>query len=167
MAEGVTPRLSIEAVPMNVDEQVPLRTLLVEDNRSEAALVGRLLLMAGAPRFDVTTVHQLQDAMDILAERRMDLVILDLGLPDVTNELDGVQAIHDQHPDTPIVVLTGVDPSDELRQATMDEGATECLFKEGISPEGLHRSLRTSVARARRAWADTLRMADAVKRRRD
>ncbi len=142
---------------MNVDEQVPLRTLLVEDNRSEAALVGRLLLMAGAPRFDVITVHQLQDAMDIMAERRVDLVILDLGLPDVTNELDGIDAIHGSHPDVPVVILTGVEPSDDLRRATMDAGAIECLFKEGISPEGLHKSLRTSVLRARRAWAESVR----------
>lgn len=151
---------------MNVDEQVPLRTLLVEDNRSEAALVGRLLLMASKPRFEVVTVHQLGDAMSIMDERRLDLVILDLGLPDVMNELEGLESIHERHPDVPVVVLTGVQPDEELRASTLRAGATECLFKEGVSPDKLHDALHAAVRRGRRAWADTMRMADAVSRQR-
>jgi DNA-binding response OmpR family regulator len=135
---------------MNVDEQVPLRTLLVEDNRSEAALVGRLLLMAGSPRFDVITVHQLGDALAVLSERRLDLVVLDLGLPDVTNEMDGVETIHEEYPDVPLCVLTGVQPSEDLRAAAQAAGAIDCLFKEGISPQALHASLHGAVRRARK-----------------
>lgn len=152
---------------MDVDEQVPLRTLLVEDNRSEAALVGRLLTMAKTPRFDVITAHRLQDAVDILDERRMDLVILDLGLPDVSSELEGVQSLHERHPDVPVVVLTGVQEDEQLRRQTLDAGAVQCLFKEGINPERLHDSLAQAVHRSRRAWAETLRLAEAVGRRKE
>lgn len=125
---------------VNVDEQVPLRVLLVEDNRSEAALVGRLLLMAASPRFDVVAVHQLTDALEVLDKRAVDLVILDLGLPDVANELEGVTEIDGRY-DVPIVVLTGVESEQDLREATLKAGAVECLFKEGISPEALHQAL--------------------------
>lgn len=150
---------------MEVDEQVPLRTLLVEDNRSEAALVSRLLMMAKTPRFDVITAHRLQDAVDILDERRVDLVILDLGLPDVATELEGVKALHHRHPDIPVVVLTGVQEDDQLRRQTLDAGATDCLFKEGINPEKLHEGLAEAVHRSRRAWAETLRLAEGMARR--
>lgn len=135
---------------VNVDEQVPLRVLLVEDNRSEAALVGRLLLMAGSPRFDVVAVHQLTDALDVLERRAMDLVILDLGLPDVANELEGVSEITKRHT-VPVVVLTGVESAEDLRAATMRAGAVECLFKEGISPEGLHQALHDAAMSKHRA----------------
>lgn len=149
---------------MNVDEQIPLRTLLVEDNRSEAALVSRLMMMASKPRFEVVTAHQLGDALEALESRRFDLVVLDLGLPDVSSEMEGLETIHEAHPDVPIVVLTGVEPADDLYDAAVAAGAVECLFKEGIGPEVLHEALRRSAQRGRRVWADTLRVAEAMKR---
>ncbi len=130
---------------MMVDVEVPLRTLLVEDNRTEAALIGRLLLMASAPRFDVVSVNRLRHAEMVLAARRMDLVLLDLGLPDAADELDGVRRLHARFPDTPIVVLTGVEPSGGLRADVAEAGAIGCLFKQALNPEAMHEALYAAV----------------------
>ncbi len=134
-------------VVIDVDAVMPLRTLLVEDSHSEAALIARLLRMAGAPRFDVTTVHNHAEAEAVIGQRRMDLIVLDLGLPDALDELDALKRLRRQSSNTPIVVLTGVAPSEELRQDVMDAGASACIFKESLSPEGLHRVLHIAARR--------------------
>ncbi len=126
---------------------MPLRALLVEDSRSEAALVGRLLRMAAAPRFDVILVHRLADALAVLATRRMDLVLLDLGLPDVTEELEGLREIRRQFPDTPTVILTGAEASADLQAAVEADGGAACLFKQGLTPAALHGALQAAVRR--------------------
>ncbi len=57
------------------------RVLLVEDNPEDVRNVERLLTAADTP-FDVTSVGRLSDALSRLATGDIDVILLDLGLPD-------------------------------------------------------------------------------------
>jgi CheY-like chemotaxis protein len=83
----------------------PLHLLLIEDNPGDACLVKELLREAGTP-ITVTAVDTLAAAQQLLAERRFDLVLTDLWLPDSQN-FETFTRLFNAAPHTPIIVLTG------------------------------------------------------------
>lgn len=91
-----------------------MTVLLVDDVPAFRKLVATALRLRGG--FDV--VGEVGDgtaAIERVLEVRPDVVVLDLGLPDLAGT-EVIQALHDRSPDTKIVVFTGrdVDP-DGLR----------------------------------------------------
>ena len=57
----------------------PLRILLVEDSPIEAHLIRSIL---GSTSFQVTSVDRLSDALAVLRSSAIDVILLDLNLPD-------------------------------------------------------------------------------------
>ncbi|WP_248106116.1 response regulator transcription factor [Aciditerrimonas ferrireducens] len=99
------------------------RVLVVDDDR---ALVRTLAIALGARGFDVVTAHSGRDGIAQVALTQPDVVVLDLGLPD----LDGVQVCREvrQWSAVPIVVLSAAD--DEQRKvAALDLGADDYVTK--------------------------------------
>jgi PAS domain S-box-containing protein len=123
----------------------PLSVLLVEDSPADARLLRELLRTTPAVR--VAWVETLAAALARLAEPGVDLVLLDLGLPD-SRDLDAVARIARAHPALPIVVLTGRD-DDALALAALTSGAQDYLVKGAIEPGVLIRCLRYAVERKR------------------
>src|SRR5438093_1545773 len=81
----------------------PTRVLLVEDNPEEAQLLEEVLSQVATADFELEHVTTLQHAIDRLdRERAIDVVLLDLGLPDADG-LDALRRIHGAHPAAPIV----------------------------------------------------------------
>jgi diguanylate cyclase (GGDEF)-like protein len=77
----------------------------------------------------------------------VDIVLLDLGLPDASG-LGAVRQAHAIAAGVPIVVLTGLD--DEILAAqALQEGAQDYLIKGQIEPHALLRSLRYAIERQR------------------
>ena len=128
---------------MPMDEH--LSVLLVEDNPGDARLLQELL--RSAPTVRVAWVETLATALARLAEPGVDLVLLDLGLPD-SQDLDTVAQIAGAHPALPIVILTGQD-DDALALAAVKSGAQDYLSKGAIDPGVLVRCLRYAVERKR------------------
>src|SRR2546430_15674464 len=60
----------------------PITVLLVEDNPGDARLILELLGEVQAQAFDLERVDRLDDALARLAHSGVDVVLLDLGLPD-------------------------------------------------------------------------------------
>src|SRR5438270_135838 len=60
-----------------------IRALLIEDNPGDARLIREMLLEAGA-RADVGIVHadRLSAGLEMLGQREVDVMLLDLSLPD-------------------------------------------------------------------------------------
>ena len=85
-----------------------LRVLLIEDNPGDAELVKETLADAGGAAFHVDCAEALLPGLDRLARGGIDLVLLDLSLPD-SHGLDGLTAIRTHAPHLPVVVLTGLD----------------------------------------------------------
>ena len=117
--------------------------LVVED---DAQLLKALALTLRARGYGVRTAATGADALDAIATARLDVVILDLGLPD----LDGVTVIERARLTTqvPIVVLSARrDQADKVR--ALDAGADDYLTK----PFGIEELLARLRAATRRSGA--------------
>ena len=114
--------------------------LLVEDNAGDARLLREMLNDQGAFNTQLTHLESMGDAEKYLAGHVVDIILLDLGLPDAQG-LAAVQRAHAAAPHVPLVVLTGLD--DELVAAhALQEGAQDYLIKGQIEARGLMRALR-------------------------
>ena len=119
--------------------------LLVEDNPGDARLLREMLNEQGSQHTELTHVQYMREAEKHLAEHTVDLILLDLGLPD-THGLAAVRRAHTVAPRVPLVVLTGMD-DEVLASQALQEGAQDYLIKGQIDARGLLRSLRYSVER--------------------
>lgn len=122
--------------------------LLVEDNDGDALIVQELLEELDAEHAMVRA-RDLAEAQELLVHPDAHFVValLDVGLPDAT-ELQGVTALHADHPGLAIVVLTGRH-NDELAQRALREGAQDFLRKDRLDAEQLDRALRFARERAK------------------
>lgn len=101
-----------------------MRILLVEDNsRLSEAIVGSLV-KAG---FEIDPVAQAEDALAVLAQQTYDLVILDLGLPDMDG-MEVLRELRNKRNTVPVLVLTARDsPSDKI--SGLNKGADDYMVK--------------------------------------
>jgi signal transduction histidine kinase len=90
-------------------------------------------------------VEYLSDAEKYLAENRVDIILLDLGLPDAQG-LEVVRRTRIAAPLVPLVVLTGLD-DESMALLTLQEGAQDYLIKGQIESLGLLRALRYAIER--------------------
>ena len=127
------------------------RVLIVED---EPQLLRALGINLRARRYEVETVADGASALRAAAASPPDLVILDLGLPD----MDGVEVVHGLRGWTriPIIILSARDSQDD-KVGALDAGADDYVTK----PFGMDELLARMRAALRRAhpWktARTLR----------
>lgn len=136
-----------------------LRLLLIEDNRGDARLVKEMLQETtgrwpsvnermgggtdGGPRTGTPTIlhaERLDAGLQRLDDTPVDIVLLDLGLPDSTG-LDTLGAVLEHAATVPIVVLTGLTDETVGVQA-VQQGAQSYLVKDELSSALLVRSLR-------------------------
>ena len=117
------------------------RVLVVDD---EPALVRALVLNLKARSYEVDAAHDGAGALELAAARHPDVVVLDLGLPD----MDGVEVIKGLRgwSRVPILVLSARHASAEKVQA-LDAGADDYVTKPFGMDELLAR-LRAAVRRA-------------------
>jgi diguanylate cyclase (GGDEF)-like protein/PAS domain S-box-containing protein len=126
------------------------RLLLVEDNPGDARLLQEMINQGGttgAWLHDAELIHveSLVQAERHLSEREVDIVLLDLGLPDA----DGLVAVRRAQavaPRVPLVVLTGLD-DESLAAEALQEGAQDYLVKGRIDSRSLLRALRYAIER--------------------
>ncbi len=119
--------------------------LLVEDNLGDARLLREMFNEEGAHQTEMTHAQCMKDAERHLAEREVDIILLDLGLPDVEG-VTAVQRIRAAAPRVPLVVLTGRD-DEALAALALQEGAQDYLIKGQIDSRGLLRALRYAIER--------------------
>ncbi|HUF35000.1 MAG TPA: diguanylate cyclase response regulator [Gemmatimonadales bacterium] len=126
----------------------PIQVLLVEDSPVDALLVGKFLT-AGQPgprSYTVATAASRAAAVERLEEGAVDLVLLDLNLPDSVG-LDTFLAIRDATTAT-VVVLSGMDDEATSLEAVR-LGAQDYLVKGQFSAGLLRRAVCYAVERAR------------------
>ena len=128
----------------------PICVLVVEDDPETqvwlASTIGALSLVQDRET-EVVTADDLAAATSTLAARAVDLVVLDLDLPDST----GVDTVIEMSTRTPaaIVVVTGSADPDQVEQIVL-AGAHDCLVKGEFERRELARNLRVTIARTRR-----------------
>src|SRR6266545_861005 len=142
----------------------PTRILLVEDSRSDARLLEATLQDAGVHRFRLTHVERLDEALAALGDGSVDVVLLDLHLPD-SQGLDTLAELEREQPGVPVVVLTGLD-DEELAVRAVQAGAQDYLPKGVVDGALLARLIRHAVERHQigveleRARAEQIRLRD-------
>lgn len=135
--------------------------LLVEDDPSAAASVKGLLSSAGRDR--VVHAASLESALSLLATTVVDVILLDLELPDGSGA-DLVRALRASARDVPIVVLLA--PGGETSAVScIAAGAQDHLTAPELSGPQLRRAIDHALARAREAIER--RRADALEERLD
>jgi PAS domain S-box-containing protein len=139
-------------VPAGFDMSNPqsiMHLLFVEDDASFAKIVQRHLENAEDARFAVRHVASLEEALRWAENRRFDLVLLDLVLPDSAG-LDTLRLLRAKALETPIVILTS-EENDALAIEAIREGAHDFLGKTNLDLGLLRRVLRYTVERWRTA----------------
>jgi len=119
--------------------------LLIEDNPGDARLIREMLKEQGSLSVKLKHVESMKDAEKYLAALPVDIILLDLGLPDVQG-LDAVRRARKAAPGAPLVVLSGLD-DESMAIQSMQEGAQDYLIKGQIEPRELVRALRYAVER--------------------
>jgi diguanylate cyclase (GGDEF)-like protein/PAS domain S-box-containing protein len=130
------------------------RILLVEDNPGDARLLREMFDEQPeiSRKATVTVVTSCREAERCLSEGQVDIVLLDLGLPDATG-LTAVRRAQAAAPRIPLVVLTRLDDESLAAQA-LQAGAQDYLIKGHIEARGLFRALRYAIER--KALEETL-----------
>lgn len=125
----------------------PTRVLVVDDSPGDVFLL-REMVDTARSRFRVTAeAGSLEAALKILGERQVDVLLLDLQLPD-SRGVETFSRAHAVAPEVPIIVLSERD-DEELALQTVQLGAHEYLVKGRVDGHLLQRALRYAVERAR------------------
>ena len=126
------------------DAPARLRILLVEDNPGDARLVGESLREAEDFHHELHHSPNLTDAVVTLQEQPVDIILLDLCIPEA-NGLETLRMVQVATPNIPIIVMTGMN-DDATGIEAVRMGAQDYLIK-GRDASILPRSIRYAVER--------------------
>ena len=110
------------------------KLLIVEDDK---ALQGVLVEFLRNEGFIVTTADTGSDALRKIEKNLLDLVLLDLGLPDIQGETI-LKKVRGDYPDLPIIILTAKSKPEEVADG-LNLGADDYLPKPFAAEELLAR----------------------------
>jgi len=134
-----------------------LDVLLIEDNPGDARLIEEMLgdaeellqrVDVGAATVNGSQVHseqRLSAGLDRLSELDVDVVLLDLNLPDSTG-LDTLATVVEATEFVPVVVLTGL-RDEQLGVEAIQRGAQDYLVKDEVTSDLLVRSMHHAIER--------------------
>ncbi len=124
-----------------------IRVLLIEDNPGDARLMQEMLSEVRGIPFDLECAERLSAGLARLGQTDIDVVLLDLALPD-SRGFGTFARTHAQAPRVPIIVLTGLD-DEELAVKAVREGAQDYLVKGQLDSNLLGRAIRYAIERKR------------------
>jgi len=142
----------------------PIKVLLIEDNPVDVLFIEGILEKAGGTSFNLEVADRLSTGLEILTkdmqenyesqskksairdpQSKIDIVLLDLGLPD-SQGLDTFVNINSHAPEVPIIVLTSSDDQ-ALALEAVRKGAQDYLVKEAVDGHTLTLSMRYAIER--------------------
>lgn len=108
--------------------------LVVEDDNSLQNYLKELLLDNG---YSVQTASDGTEALNLLKISQPDVIVLDLGLPNMSGETVCLE-IRKKYPQIPIIILTGKDTTSDIVHG-LDLGADDYITKPFVADEFLAR----------------------------
>ena len=129
-----------------IDKSMP-RVLLIEDNDTDAFIVQKVLYN-GMQNAQCTRVTTLEAGEKILDKGEVDLLLLDLGLPDTASPADTYARVKKWADKVPVVIMTSVKDHD-LSRVMIHDGAADFLNKDSIleNPRRIQDAVDFSVER--------------------
>lgn len=104
--------------------------LVVDDEPLVVEAIERTLRSYG---YAISVAYSGREALQILAQQRVDLCLSDLHMPDIGGKVLARQ-VRQQYPEIPIVIMTGDDSVEVLREV-LDSGASDFITKPWRSHE--------------------------------
>jgi PAS domain S-box-containing protein len=122
--------------------------LLIEDNAGDRLLIEDYL-EDNLSRLNLINKESFQDALSIIEDPtlQLDVILLDLSLPDKTGE-ELLISIINRAKNTPIIVLTGY-TNFEFGLHSLSLGISDYLLKDEITASSLYKSIIYSIERKR------------------
>jgi len=126
------------------DKKNKKKILIVEDDEKFAHVLSKQLKKNN---YEVSHSSNLSDFLDFFVKEEVDLVLLDLGLPD-SSGLKTYENVSKVTSDIPIVVLTGLD-DEEIAVGAVKKGAQDYLVKGEVDNRTILRSLDYAIERSK------------------
>lgn len=142
---------------------IPIHTLLLEDNRGDAAMIQRRLSQARQLKFTVDHAEWLSGALTAMKNRTYDIIFVDLTLPD-SNGIDTVVAVKRAAPNTPVVVLSGREDLDTATNSVRAGAQSFIVKKPELTADELERVALYAIERTRNEHTSKELLRQSVKR---
>jgi signal transduction histidine kinase len=122
-----------------------LKILIVEDNHVDQFLLVDMLDSSELNVARIFSADRASAAMEILTTEKIDIVLLDLTLPE-SNGIDSFHLIKNCCPSVPVIILTG-NSDFSIASEALKEGAQDFLVKGEYSASMLSRAISYSMER--------------------
>lgn len=138
-----------------------LNILLIEDDEVDTELIERFLTQAcleckcreggdcegclAQNGYCVYKSSSLNEGMSLIVGNNIDVLLLDLGLPDVSGN-QGLKKLRSLYPMIPVIVLTGLKET-KIALASLREGAQDFLIKGEFNGRELQRCIHYAIER--------------------
>jgi len=124
-----------------------IRVLLIEDNPGYSEVIRLMLDKIQSSRFKLVCAKRLSEGLNHLGQNCMDIILLDLKLPD-SQGIETFNMVYAQAKGLPIIVLTVTD-NDEIALEAVQKGAQDYLVKEQVDAKTLVHAIRYAIERKR------------------
>ena len=119
--------------------------LLVENNPADISRIKEYLSEQPPFRYDLMEADSLGSALSLLSQHDIDVILLDLGLPD-SSGLDTARRIISEYSESAIIVLSTPE-NEEIAHQTVRYGAEDYLAKYLLSPTMLQKAITYAIGR--------------------
>lgn len=128
-------------------ERKKILVLHIEDDAGQTKLMRKYFSEVKGFFCDLIHAEQLSTGLKNIKKNRIDVILLDLDLPDCKG-INSYLAIKDENQNIPVIVVTGHD-DDTIALRAMKEGAQDYLIKGEITSQLLERSILYAIERHR------------------
>jgi diguanylate cyclase (GGDEF)-like protein/PAS domain S-box-containing protein len=130
---------------MSSEHSTDLTVLLIEDRMPEVDYIREILSQVQSCHFSITHADRLDMGLEMLEQMHVDVLLLDLCLPDSTGYVT-FQTAHNSFPAVPIILITNIN-DETLAARAVREGAQDYLIKRKMDSELLSRAIRYAIER--------------------
>lgn len=121
------------------------KILLVDDDVEFSNVTKFRLVHCEKPRFEILSTSSIKSALEILALQNIDLVLLDVRLPDAEG-CEGMSRILAVNKPPPVIMMTGV-AGDKTAAEAIRKGAQDFIVKGEMPPSMLIRVIHHAIER--------------------
>jgi two-component sensor histidine kinase/ActR/RegA family two-component response regulator len=126
-------------------ENKQINVLVIEDNLADTALIREMLKESQNTRFKLYNARKLQEGLEIINENPIQVLLLDLNLPD-SKGIETFYKASESVSEIPIIILSGFDDEDTAIKAVKGE-AQDYLIKGNVESSLLVRSICYAIER--------------------
>lgn len=130
---------------MSSENCTELTVLLIEDRIAEVDYIREILSQVQNCHFSITHTDRLDKGLELLEQMHVDVLLLDLCLPDSTG-YKTFQTAHNSFPAVPTILITNIN-DETLAVRAVREGAQDYLIKRKMDSELLSRAIRYAIER--------------------